>query len=214
MLPLTSQRIPEKMSEDRRLLDDLFASSALAHIGLIIEQRPVVFPTAYAVIDDRVVIHGSTGSRWMRALAQQEVTVEVTKIDGVVVARSTFESSVWYRSAMIFGRFEEVAVEEKSGLLDALSDRLVPGRSAEVRASKKKELAATTVLAMPIEHWSLRVSDDWAEDDEEDIDGDGWAGVVAFGPPAARILSAPDLRPGIEIPESVTELATHPGRIA
>ena len=213
MFPLTSQRMPEKMSEERAALDELFASSVLAHIALIVHDRPVVFPTAYAVINNRLVIHGSTGSQWMRAIEGQEVTVEITKLDAIVIARSTFESSVNYRSAMLFGRFNAVPNDEKSALLDALSDRLIPRRSSEVRPSLKKELAATTVLAMPIEQWSLRVSEGWAEDGDEDIAGDSWGGVVTFGPPSATIAPAPDLREGIPVPASVLELAGAPGRI-
>lgn len=213
MHPLTSQRLPEKMSEDRAKLDELFASSVLAHIGLVVDGHPAVFPTAFASIDGRIVIHGSTGSRWMRAIAGQQVAVEVTKVDGIVVARSTFESSVRYRSAMVFGRFEEVRADEKAVLLDALSDRLIPGRSSEVRASKKKELAATAVLALPIEHWSLRVSDGWPEDEADDVAGDSWAGVVAFGRPLAEVLPAPDLRPGIGVPDSVRELVRLAGHV-
>ncbi len=212
MRTLTSQRLPEKMSERREALDELLASSVLAHIGLIVEGRPAVFPTGFAALGDRIVVHGSTGSRWMRALAGQEAAVEVTKLDAVVIARSTFESSMQYRSAMIFGRFEPVAEQEKAAVLDALSDRLIPGRSAEVRASRKKELAATTVLALPITEWSLRISNDWPEDEEEDIAGDAWAGIVAFGPPIARIEAAPDLREGIEVPSSVLRLAAQPER--
>jgi len=209
--PLTSQRIPEKMSRDRDALDALFAASMLAHIGLMMHDRPVVFPTAFAVVDDRIVIHGSTGSVWMRALTSQDTTVEVTKVDAIVVARSTFESSVQYRSAMVFGRFEQVQADEKSRLLDAVSDRLIPGRSAEVRPSTKKELAATAVLAMPISHWSLRVSEDWPEDGEADIAGQSWAGIVAFDAPSARAIPAPDLRAGIAVPESVRVLTQTAG---
>lgn len=213
MRTLTSQRLPEKMSEHREALDALLDSSVLAHIGLLVAGRPAVFPTAFAVLDDRIVIHGSTGSRWMRALAGGEAAVEVTKLDAVVIARSTFESSMQYRSAMIFGRFEPVATEEKSALLDALSDRLIPGRSAEVRASSKKELAATAVLALPIAEWSLRISNDWPEDEDEDVAGDAWAGIVAFGPPTTRIEAAPELREGVPVPPSVLRLAAKPERI-
>ena len=213
MFPLTSQRMPEKMENDRTKLDAIFASSVLAHIGLLVAGRPVVFPTAYAVVENRVLIHGSTGSRWMRAIVAQDVTVEITKLDGIVVARSTFESSVNYRSAMLFGRFSAVEEEEKPALLNALSDRLIPGRSNEVRPSLKKELAATAVLAMPITEWSLRVSQGWAEDEADDIAGESWGGVVNFGPPSTKIIATPDLRPGIPVPASVRELAGAPERI-
>ena len=214
---LVSQRMPELMNRDRAVLDELLAGSVLAHIGLLVPEgeasRAVVFPTGFAVVDGAIVIHGSTGSRWMRALADQEVSVAVTKLDGVVVARSTFESSMLYRSAMIFGRFAPVPDERKAAALDALSDRFIPGRSAEVRASHKKELAATMALEMPIEQWSLRVSDGWPEDEPRDIAGPAWAGQVRFGAPTAQIVPAPDLREGTRVPASVLELAAHPERI-
>ncbi|MCA0347273.1 MAG: pyridoxamine 5'-phosphate oxidase family protein [Actinobacteria bacterium] len=213
MHTLTSQRLPYKMREERELLDELLDASVLAHIGLVVDGRAVVFPTGFAAVDGEIVVHGSTGSRWMRALSGSEATVEVTKLDAVVVARSTFESSMQYRSAMIFGRFEPVSEERKAALLDAYSDRVIPGRSAELRPPHKKEIAATMALAMPIEQWSLRVSEDWPDDDEADIAGDAWAGIVSFGPPPARIEPAPDLRAGIPVPPSVLELAAHPERV-
>jgi len=200
------------MSDDRAVLDELLHSTLLAHIGLLVDGKPVVFPTGFAVREGMFYIHGSTGSRWMRALAGQEVSVTVTKLDGVVVARSTYESSMHYRSAMLFGRFEQVPAEEKNELLNALSDRMIPGRSSEVRESLKKELAATTFYGMPIDEWSLRVSAAWPEDAEADLQGDAWAGVVSFGPPAATIQAAPDLREGIPVPPSVRALAAHPER--
>ncbi|GAA1795362.1 pyridoxamine 5'-phosphate oxidase family protein [Leucobacter iarius] len=213
MPSLVSQRMPEKMSTERAALDDLLGSTVLAHVGLVVDGSAVVFPTGFAVIDDRLVIHGSTGSRWMRAIAAQEVSVTVTKVDGVVVARSTFESSMLYRSAMFFGRFETIDPADKPAVLDALSDRFIPNRSAEVRPSSKKELAATVALALPIDRWSLRVSADWPEDEESDIAGDAWAGFVRFGAPSATAEAAPDLRDGIEPPASVHELLAHPERI-
>lgn len=214
MNELRAQRMPEKMCEDRQALDALLDSSVLAHIGLIVNGRAAVFPTAYAVHEGRLVIHGSTGSRWMRALSGQRAVVAVTKLDAMVIARSTFESSIQYRSAMVFGCFEQLSGEEKRVAIDALADRLIPARSSEVRASTKKELAATAVLAMPITEWSLRVSEDWPDDDEHDLAGDAWAGVVRFGAPSAEILPAPDLRADIPVPCSVQQLAADPGRFS
>lgn len=210
---LSSQRLPEKMSEDREALGDLLASSVLAHIGMIVSGRAVVFPTGFAVQGDEIVVHGSTGSRWMRALSGAQATVEVTKLDAVVVARSTYESSMRYRSAMMFGTFSPVEAERKATLLDAYSDRVIPGRSSELRKPNKRELAATMILSMPIEQWSLRVSDGWPDDCEEDLAGDAWAGIVAFDPPPTRIVAAPDLRDGIEVPDSVRVLAANPERV-
>jgi nitroimidazol reductase NimA-like FMN-containing flavoprotein (pyridoxamine 5'-phosphate oxidase superfamily) len=204
MVDLVSQRLPEKMSADRAQLDELFASTVLAHVGLVVEGSAVVFPTGFAVVGDDIVIHGSTGSRWMRALAGQEVSVTVTKVDGVIVART----------AMLFGIFEAVPADAKAAVLEAMSDRIIPGRSGEVRPSIRKELAATTVLALPIERWSLRVSDGWPEDEPEDMAGDAWAGRVRFGSPDATLEPSPDLRQGIPVPSSVEALLAQPGRVA
>jgi nitroimidazol reductase NimA-like FMN-containing flavoprotein (pyridoxamine 5'-phosphate oxidase superfamily) len=201
------------MSEDRDALDALLASSVLAHVGLLSEGRAVVFPTGFAVIEDALVIHGSTGSRWMRALEGQEVSVTVTRLEGLLVSRSTYDSAMLYRSAMLFGRFRPVPAERKEAVLNALADRFIPGRSGELRPSTRKELAATMALELPIEQWSLRILDGWPEDQASDIAGDAWAGLVRFGAPSARVDPAPDLRPGIPVPPSVREAAAHPERL-
>jgi len=213
MTRLVSQRYPELMSSERAELDALLSSSVLVHIGLEALGRPVVFPTGFAVIDGALVIHGSTGSRWMRAIVGQDVSATVTRLEGVLVARSNYESAMLYRSAMLFGRFAPVDEGRKRRVLDAFSDRILPGRSAETRPATKKELAATMALEMPIEKWSLRILDAWPEDPEEDVAGDAWAGLVRFGPPSARVDAAPDLRDGIPVRPSVEAVARHPERL-
>ena len=127
---------------------------------------------------DRVLCHGSTGSRWMRRLASGVPTaLAVTSYDGLVVARSAFESSIHYRSAVLFGSCTPVT-DDKEHVLDLITDHLLPGRVAEVRRPSKAELAATLVLSLPIEDWSLRISDGWPEDGPDDVAGPAWAGVV------------------------------------
>jgi nitroimidazol reductase NimA-like FMN-containing flavoprotein (pyridoxamine 5'-phosphate oxidase superfamily) len=199
-------RIAEKQTTSRADLDELLASTPLATIALVRDGHPVVFPTGFARVADELVIHGSTGSPWMRSLATGAPTaVSVTTLDGVVVARSAFESSFRYRSAVIFGAFEPIPDDDKVRYLDALTESFIPGRVAELRASSRKEIAATLALRMPIaeDNWSLKVSAGWPDDPDEDIAGDAWAGVVpmtvAYGAPQP----APDLRPGIAPPGSV-----------
>jgi nitroimidazol reductase NimA-like FMN-containing flavoprotein (pyridoxamine 5'-phosphate oxidase superfamily) len=166
----------------------------------------VIFPTGFARIGDELVIHGSTGSPWMRALAAgAAAAVSVTGLDGVVVARSSFESSFQYRSATVFGVFELIPEAEKLGYLDAVTEKFIPGRVAELRPSTRKELAATLALRMPIDadSWSLKISDGWPEDPEGDVAGDAWAGVVPMTVNYGDPRPAPDLTPGIELPASV-----------
>lgn len=207
---LVSQRMPEKMSTDAEEFASLCASTTLAHIAYQSPDGPRIFPTAFAILDDHLVIHGSTGSRWMRHLVGQAVSVAVTKLTGLVVARSTFESSVHYRSAIIYGSFSLVEGERTEAYLSRMSDRLIPGRSSEVRPSLRKEVAATMLLEMPLDRWSLRVSDGWSEDEAPDIAGDAWAGVVRLGAPSVTAEAAPNLRPGIPVPQSVARLLDNP----
>lgn len=202
MPELTSSRVPERMSTSRADLDALLDSQFLAHVSLAPDGDPVVFPTLIARDGDHVLIHGSTGSRWMRALAGGvPACVAVTDVGGIVVARSAFESSIVYRSAMLFGTFS--ASPDPAAAQAILTNRILPGRTDEVRPSTAKELAATMTLQMPIDQWSLRASDDWPEDPDSDVAGDSWAGIVRFGAPTVTVEPAPDLRPGIDVPDSV-----------
>ncbi|MCB0950973.1 MAG: pyridoxamine 5'-phosphate oxidase family protein [Mycobacterium sp.] len=202
-------RLDEKQSVLRSQLDELLDSTPLATVALVRDGHPVIFPTGFARVADELVIHGSTGSPWMRELAAgAAAAVAVTTVDGVMVARSGFESSFRYRSAALFGVFERVPDSEKVGYLNRLTDSFIPGRTAELRPSTRKELAATLALRMPIgaDNWSLKIGAGWTEDPEEDIAGDAWAGVVPMTVHYGEPLPAPNLRPGIPVPASVLAL--------
>lgn len=199
-------RLRGKASTDRAALDALLDSSILGHFGMVAEDgHPVVIPTAVVRDGDTVLAHGSTGSRWKRRLAAGTPTcLAVTALDGVVVARSAFESSLHYRSAMLFGSCTVAADKERA--LDLITERLIPGRTAEVRRPRGQELAATLVLVLPIVEWSLKISAGWPEDAEYDISGDAWAGVVPMLSSYGTPRPAPDLRDGIPVPPSVRNL--------
>ena len=195
------------MSRDRDVLHALLDSTIVGHIAYVDDDgAPGVLPTAVARLGDALIVHGSTGSRWMRLVDGSPAAVSITTVDGIVVARSAFESSLLYRSAVLFGSFRPLDGAEKADALDAITNKLIPGRLSEVRPNSKKELAATLVLSMPISEWSLRVSDGWPEDTDDDVAGDAWAGHVRFGQAPVTIINAPDLRSGIHAPESVCTL--------
>lgn len=197
-------RMPDMMSHDRGALDALLDTTVVGHVAFVAEDGgPAVLPTAVVRWGERLVVHGSTGSRWMRLASGARAIISITAVDGVIVARSAFESSLSYRSAVLFGSFEMLTGTDKNDALDAITHRLIPGRLAEVRASTPKELAATMVLAMPITQWSLRVSAGWSEDDEHDTAGPAWAGQITFGERPVVIHPAPDLRADISTPPSV-----------
>jgi uncharacterized protein len=200
-------RLPELAVTDRAAVDALLDTARVGHVGLVADGHPLVIPTAIARDGDNVLVHGSTGSRWMRLLAGgAPACLTVTVVDGLVLARSAFESSMHYRCAVLFGSFSPVDGDEKPHALDVLVDALLPGRSAEVRPSTGKELAATMVLALPIVEWSLKVSGGWPEDPPDDVAGAAWAGVVPLSQRAGTPRPAPDLRDGIPVPTSVHSL--------
>lgn len=200
-------RLRTKERTDRSELDALLDSSRVGHFAIATDAGPRIVPTAVVRDGDRVLAHGSTGSPWMRVLASGAPTcLAVTQVDGIVVARSAFESSIHYRSAVLFGRCTELRGDEKAEALDRITDALIPGRVAEVRRSTDKELAATLALSFPIAEWSLKVSDGWLDDAASDVAGDAWAGVLPLTRGVGAPLPAPDLRPGIPVPPSVEAL--------
>lgn len=201
-------RLSEKASTDRKALDALLDTTRVGHFAVVAaDGQPAVIPTAIVRDADRVLAHGSTGSTWMRALAAGAPTcLAVTALDGLVVARSAFESSLHYRSAVLFGSCTPLAAAEKEAALDMITEALLPGRTSEIRRPNGRELRATLVLALPITEWSLKVSDKWPEDPPEDVSGDAWAGVIPLVPSYTEPRPAPDLRAGIEMPRSVRDL--------
>lgn len=201
----TITRLREKARTDRTDLDELLDSTRVGHFGLTgADGRPVVIPTVIVRDGDRVLAHGSTGSPWMRELAASAPTcLAVTALDGLVVARSAFESSLHYRSAVLFGECAPVGPAEREAALDLITEALLPGRTAEIRRPTRRELEATLVLALPISEWSLKVSDGWPDDPAEDVAGTAWAGVVPLVTTYAAPKPAPDLRAGIALPASL-----------
>ena len=203
-------RLSDRQSTDRRQLDSLLDASPLATSAFIRDGHPVALPTGFARLGDEVVIHGSTGSPWMRLLGEGvPAAVSVTALDGVLVARSGFESSFHYRSAVIFGTFSVVEGEEKNTYLEALTNHFIPGRVAEIRPSTKKELAATVVLRLPIGagNWSLKIADGWPEDPDEDVAAGAWAGVVPMTVSYGEPRRAPDCDADIPVPASVRAIS-------
>jgi len=186
------RRLPEKASTDRAALDALLDAAKVAHVAFLDATGLVNIPVAAARAGDQLLLHGSTGSRLFRTLAAgTEVCATVTLLDGLVLARSAFESSMHYRSAVIYGM--PTTVIDKVRALRAMSEAWMPGRWETLRPPTAKELAATMVLALPLTEWSLKVSDGHPDDPPEDLAAPVWAGVLpvvtSYGDPVA----APDL---------------------
>jgi nitroimidazol reductase NimA-like FMN-containing flavoprotein (pyridoxamine 5'-phosphate oxidase superfamily) len=181
----------------------------VAHVAVSDQDgQPYVVPVGYARQGDRVLFHGSSGSRLFRGLAQGVPTcLTVTLLDGMVLARSAFESSMNYRSVMVLGTAVVLEGEEKLAALERVSEHLLPGQWDVIRQPTKKELAATLMLALPLDECSVKVSAGGPTDEQEDIDdpvyGRIWAGHVplteAFGDPVVD----PHTPAGTPVPDHV-----------
>jgi nitroimidazol reductase NimA-like FMN-containing flavoprotein (pyridoxamine 5'-phosphate oxidase superfamily) len=174
------RRLPKRGAHDRPAIDAILDEALISHIGFAHDGRPAVIPTLHARLGDDVLIHGSAASRMLRALTTGiEMCLTATLIDGLVLARSAFHHSVNYRSVVLYGQAHLISEpDEKEQALEAFTERLLPGRWAEVRWPTRKELKATTVLRLPIREGSAKVRTGGPVDDEPDYALDVWAGVV------------------------------------
>ena len=205
---LTPTRLTNRAGADRAALDSLLDEVLVAHVGFASSEGPLVLPIGFARGADRLILHGSSGSRWLRVLASGvDVCATVTALDGIKVARSAFESGMRYRSACVFGRCEALGGVDAERALEVFTDRVLPGRTAELRRSAARELAATLVLVLPLTQWSYKSSDGFPEDSAEDLVGDAWAGVVPMRTVHDQPIPSPDLRAGIAVPASVRSVA-------
>jgi nitroimidazol reductase NimA-like FMN-containing flavoprotein (pyridoxamine 5'-phosphate oxidase superfamily) len=206
------RRLPEKQVDDVAVLHAILDEALVASVGIQVDGQPYVLPMACARDGDHLLLHGSTGSRLMRALAAgTPLCVSVTHLDGLVYARSAFESSMRYRSATVLGVATEVPGEDRLGALEVLTEHLLPGRWAELRAPLAKELAATSVLRVPLAEWSVKVGDGFGDDPVEDLHEPVWAGVVPLRTVLDAAVDAPDLDPGLPVPPHVLDRPA-PGR--
>jgi uncharacterized protein len=199
------RRLPEKQLHDRAFLDAVLDAGRVAHVAVGDDQgQPYVIPVAYARDRDAVLFHGSTASRLFRSLAAGAPTcLTVTLLDGLVLARSLFESSMHYRSAMVLGSCAALEGDGKLAGLERISEHLMPGRWADARQPNRKELAATLVLSIALDEWSLKVNAGPPTDEEVDLDLPVWAGVLPLQESYGDPTPAPDLRPGLEPPDYV-----------
>jgi uncharacterized protein len=173
------RRLPELAVHDRDVLYAIADAGLVAHVGITVEDQPYVIPCGYARDGNDLLLHGSTGSRLFRALANgAPACVTITILDGLVVATSLFESSMQYRGIVVLGAGTGLVGAPKKRALNILADALMPGRRADARPPNKRELAATTVIAIPMDEWSVKVSDGGPDVVDDDAGWTPWTGVV------------------------------------
>jgi len=205
-LPVTDRtqvrRLPERGAYDRSLIHSIFDAGLFCHIGFVVDGKPLVIPTLHVRKGERLYVHGSPASRMLKTLARGvEVCVTVTLVDGLVLARSAFHHSMNYRSVVLFGTASVVDdLEEKTKVLEALTEHLIPGRWQEIRRPSPDELKRTLVLSLPITEASAKVRTGPPHDDEPDYALDVWAGVIPLALTASAPEADPLLPPGIAAP--------------
>ena len=197
------RREAERGSHDFDLACEVLDAGKVCHVGFMLDNQPYVIPMAYGRLDKQLLLHGSVASRVMKALASGvPCCVTVTHFDGLVYARSTFSSSMNYRSTMVFGTAREITdLDEKRPAIQALVDHLMPGRRADLRKSTLQELNATTLLSIPIETFSTKCRTGPPKDKKADLDAEVWAGVVPLELSAGEPIDAPDITPGVKKPD-------------
>jgi len=200
------RREPNRGQYDRAAIDAVLDDGIVAHVGFTgHDGQTYVIPMLYARDGDRVLIHGSAASRLLTTLAGGvEVCVTVTLIDGLVVARSAFNSSLNYRSVVALGRAR--AVEAPAAKLEALrrlTEFLIPGRWDDCRQPTESELKATLILEMPLDEASAKIRTGPPADEADDYALDYWAGVIPFAKGTLEVIPDPRLKSGIAMPAYV-----------
>jgi uncharacterized protein len=200
----TLHRYAHRAFYDRETIDAILDEGFVCHVGLQTDRGyPVVIPLAYGRRGDIVYLHGSAASRLFRNARAEEVEVcmTVTLVDGLVVARSTYNTDINYRSVVIIGKATEVKdLDEKRHGLDLMVDHIIPGRSEDARPPTEKELRSTMLLRLPLAESSAKVRTGWPLDEEEDYDLDIWAGVVPFSTTVEPACADPALRVDAPVP--------------
>jgi len=203
--PTTIRRLPEKSVDDRAAIDAILDEGFVCHVAYLIDHRPVVIPTLYVRDGDTCLLHGSTASGIAAAARRgSPLSIAVTLVDGLVVARSGFESSVNYRSVVIHGHGAVLSGDAHRRALDLMVEGLIPGRLADIRPPTDMELRKTAVVSVPLDTISAKVSAGPPEDDFADLGTGVWAGVVPMTTTYGDPEPSPDLEPNVDVPDYLT----------
>ena len=208
-----------KRHDDREIFDldavnALLDSEYVAHVGFVDADinEPFVIPMAYARDNDRILLHGSTGSRLMMQLAKgAQMCVTVTKLNAIIVAKSAFNSSMNYESIMIFGVGKRLEDSKKLAAMDLITEGLVPGMTSHARPTTAKEAAGTMIIELPIEKYSLKSRTGGVMDEPEDKDLPIWSGILPLARSYGEAETAPDSA-GIAIPPHIERKIGHSGQ--
>jgi len=202
------KRLPKRGFYDKTTVYKILDDDFVCQVGFVYQNYPVVIPTIYGRKDDALYIHGASVSRMLVNLSQSvPISINVTKTDGIVLARSAFNHSLNYRSVTIFGAAKLVEnKDEKLEALKLITNQIIPNRWDEVRLPNTKELKATSVLKIKINEVSAKIRKGNAGDDKPDYDLPIWAGVIPIKKHFGKPIADPVLDTNISIPQSVNNI--------
>ena len=190
---------------DRDQINALLDSEYVAHVGFVDNDvnEPFVIPMAFARDNDRILLHGSTGSRLMMKIAEgAQLCITVTKLNAIVVAKSAFNSSMNYESVMIFGKAKLLKDDEKMAAMTAITEVLVPGMSSYARELKPKEVAGTMIVEVPLNKYSAKSRTGGVIDEPEDKELPIWSGIIPLTTLRGAPVTAEDSA-GIAVPPHI-----------
>ncbi len=199
------KRLPKRGSQEKELIYSILDEALIAHVGFVNNEQPFVIPMAYGRKSDRLYLHGSSVSRLLKTLEQGvDVCINVTLLDGLVIARSLFHHSMNYRSVVLFGKAKIIKDEEgKMSALKAITEQMISGRWNEARIPNQKELKATNVLSFEIKEGSAKIRTGAPSDDAEDYSLPYWAGELPLKLTSGNPIRDPKLSDGITVPENI-----------
>lgn len=205
---LTLNRLRERGSTERETLDAILDDLLVGTLSTVVNGEPWVVHMLFARQGDRILLHGSTGAGALRHVAAgAPAALAVVAVDALVVAHSTFDSSANYRSAVVYGDLTPLSDEERTTALEAVSERLIPGRTSEVRPMTKQEIAKTLVMAMPITEGRYMTKTRTGSAGQPGEETDAWHGVVELRTVALDPVAAPT-NTATEVPQSVRDFAS------
>lgn len=199
------KRAPQRGYYDKETIYSILDNDFVCQIGFVYDGYPVVIPTIYGRKDNYLYFHGASVSRMLVTMEEGvPISLNVTRTDGIVLARSAFHHSLNYHSVTVFGT--AVLVEDEEERWDALkviSDQVLADRWEEVREPNAKEMKATKVLKLTIIEASAKIRTGPPKDDREDYDLDIWAGILPIEKQFGKPIADPELKQGLELPDSV-----------
>jgi uncharacterized protein len=176
------RRKPDRANYDRETIYGILDQAFVCHVGFIADGMPVVVPTNYVRVGDKLFLHGSTASRLMKTLGSgAPFCLSVTLLDGIVFSPTATGHSVNYRSVILMGKAEPI--RDPAAKLAAMRDfveYVLRGRWAAVRPPSEQELNGTMVLAVPLVEASAKIRTGFAVDADKEYDGTAWTGVLPF----------------------------------